>query len=256
MIPGQPESDLARPVVVWASAEPVAVCVALAAAGLIDGGAVDMHGRGREADRIVRFANATLWLSHEAAPDAQRWGRIVEVLDARSAGGPWEAAELPAQGAHDGPSLTSSWALAAIGWATVDHQRAALELGLGDTNARAPDRLLGADVAAGAQRAGSVEPLRPELLLLEPATEGRLAASLARFGEGPIALYFVRTGAPGDNSPGDITSTTDPPATDLDRLLGSARGLGPYGPQRLVLGPVAGPHVILVDTARAGTIAA
>ncbi|HEY0444472.1 MAG TPA: hypothetical protein VGC90_09635, partial [Candidatus Limnocylindrales bacterium] len=75
------------------------------------------------------------------------------------------------------------------GWATVelDRAEAALSTHASRSNpvrsALAPeDELLGA-------RCRFVRVGDSSLLLLEPSTEGRLAASLARFGEGPIALY-------------------------------------------------------------------
>lgn len=117
----------------------------------------------------------------------------------------------------------------AVGWATVDLERATVELAdaLGieaDRFQTAPDsQALGARclVAHDVLRDG-----RP-LAILEPATEGRLAASLARLGEGPAAIWIVastssRLGAPTD---------------------------GPFGPERLVLdGPAHGPHRLLVGS--------
>jgi len=70
------------------------------------------------------------------------------------------------------------------------------------------------------------------VVLLEPSAEGRLAATLARFGEGFVALYVV--------------------VPDLGRF-GAASGLelsregrGPFGRQRLVAGgPAWGAHLLL-----------
>ena len=90
------------------------------------------------------------------------------------------------------------------------------------------------------------------LVLSEPATEGRLAASLARDGEGPCALYLR-------------------PREGLDAWLAAARrrgtvlsraAAGPFGRSVLLPGGAAGgPHVILVTAtglssagAPAGTI--
>ena len=90
------------------------------------------------------------------------------------------------------------------------------------------------------------------MVLLEPSTEGRTAASLARDGEGPCALYMR-------------------PAVGLDAWLDAARGRGvtasshrdgPFGVQVLLAGSPAGPHVIVTEgrtpvsvAAEAGTIA-
>ncbi len=80
--------------------------------------------------------------------------------------------------------------LLGLGWGTVDLDRAADELateaGLDGTLARpAPD-----DEALGAM-ARRLDLADGPLLLLEPRTEGRLAASLARYGEGPVAIYLA-----------------------------------------------------------------
>ncbi len=80
--------------------------------------------------------------------------------------------------------------LAAVGWATVDGERAIAGLTGTEFRVADPDALLGArtwraDIGATA------------LLVLEPVTEGRLAAALARRGEGIVALYLATPGPPG-----------------------------------------------------------
>jgi hypothetical protein len=81
--------------------------------------------------------------------------------------------------------------LLAVGWATVDWERAAAELGQAALEPADPEPALGA--RAWRARTGSID-----LVLLEPSTEGRLAAFLARHGEGLAVLYLsVRTSAPG-----------------------------------------------------------
>jgi hypothetical protein len=80
----------------------------------------------------------------------------------------------------------------------------------------------------------------PSLVLLEPNTEGRLAASLARYGQEPVVSYM-----------------TAHVANDDILALAAAAGIamskaapGPLGTARLVLGgPAWGPHLILVDRA-------
>jgi hypothetical protein len=66
------------------------------------------------------------------------------------------------------------------------------------------------------------------LAILEPSTEGRLAAALARWDEGPLVAWY--------------TTTT--------RLDGQRVVLpGPFGPERLVGGdPLTGPHRLVVTT--------
>jgi len=130
----------------------------------------------------------------------------------------------------------------AVGWATVDLDRAEGELGgAGRTVSLPDDSLLGAHCRLVPVRAPG-----PPLVLLEPSTEGRLAASLARFGEGPIVLYLRI------------------PARTLARLrvVAPASGVhcsrparGPFGQSVVVLnGPPSGPHLIVTEAAAAGTI--
>jgi len=79
---------------------------------------------------------------------------------------------------------------AVIGWATVDVERAQrdlVEAGIvaSALTAEGTDLLLGAAVRRAASSVFGCP-----LLLLEPVTEGRLAATLARHGEGPCAIYL------------------------------------------------------------------
>lgn len=127
--------------------------------------------------------------------------------------------------------------LHAIGWATVDADRAAREL----------RRVLGLPeeepVALPAEGPLGARCLRlerdddgPALVLLEPTTEGRLAAALARRGEG-VAVAWV---APG------LDDTRLLARANLGGLVLSAVGRGPFGTERVVLGGRAwGPHLVL-----------
>ena len=120
-----------------------------------------------------------------------------------------------------------------VGWATVELDRAEVEvaraLGSGPTTVAVapPDRALGA-----ACRIVRVADGR-EVVLLEPSTEGRLAAALARHGEGSLATYLVVGGG----------------AVERARSAGFTLGSecdGPCGRQRLVhSGPRQGPFLIL-----------
>jgi hypothetical protein len=133
----------------------------------------------------------------------------------------------------------------AIGWATVELDRAAAELaatfGLGDDGFEPAQRstALGCicRIATGALPDGT------SLALLEPDTEGRLAASLARLGEGPTAAWL------------QVAETRL--AIDALRTAGitvSIQRGGPFGPERLIVGgPVHGPHRLLVGPST-GTI--
>ena len=130
----------------------------------------------------------------------------------------------------------------AIGWATVELERAAGELSHllspGSTFLEAPSSvILGARCRVGL--AADDPCLR--ILLLEPETEGRLAATLARSGEGWAATWAAdpaaggRVGAPaaGQRGARATLSTVRP---------------GPLGVERLVLGgPLTGPHRLVVE---------
>jgi hypothetical protein len=133
-----------------------------------------------------------------------------------------------------------------IGVATVDLDRAADALAAetsGDLRAvdLPPDDLLGATCrlvpAPGAM-----------VVLLEPNTEGRLAASLVRFDEGPVALYCRYHSGSLDQAAHAAARVGIP----LSHEAG-----GPFGRQRLVVGPAYGPHLVLTeaDPDPAGTIA-
>lgn len=89
-----------------------------------------------------------------------------------------------------------------IGWATVELERAARDLDAAFVRAGMPqaawtpgprDELLGASAWVSRDwwpTWSSDDP--PAIVLLEPDTEGRLAATLARFGESVGAIYVVR----------------------------------------------------------------
>ena len=233
-------TDLVR----WSSPRPEATVARLAAA--LGGDSQRVGGSLR-----VRLANAVV----EVVP-----GRRLE--DGRLAGGraaderlltpaglfdgarpgnreshePGEAGRLGLDAAGPG----SAWRLVALGWATVDLDRTAGEFGL-RVEPGPSDRLLGA-------RCGMV--VGPGVVLLEPATEGRLAASLARWGEGPIALYVAR----GQTGVGpDIDGWRE--ALRALELPTSAVARGPFGRSFLLAGgPPWGPHLVFCERRR-GTAA-
>ena len=131
-----------------------------------------------------------------------------------------------------------------IGWATVELERAAEDLTAAFVRAGMPqpawtpgprDDLLGASAWVSHEwwpTWGSDEP--PSLVLLEPDTEGRLAATLARFGEGVGAVYVAAR-------PDDGSGSIDP------ARLGRPAA-GPLGSGRLVLArPTWGPNVVVLD---------
>lgn len=129
--------------------------------------------------------------------------------------------------------------LVGIGWATVELERAARELGsqLGiDPGAWVPtprDALLG----ARAWSAPAPVDAGPAIVLLEPDTEGRLAATLVRFAEGVGAVYLR-----------DPVEGRSAPAAGSSHLRASAVAQSALGPARLVLaGPAWGPSVLLLE---------
>jgi hypothetical protein len=125
----------------------------------------------------------------------------------------------------------------AVMWATVDRDRIVAGLRL-PVEPLADDPSLGASV--GLVRPAGEHPIA----ILEPLTEGRLAATLARHGEGPAGEYVE---AP--VSLDEIWAA----ATRADLVLGRPVD-GPFGRSVLVLSrPVDGPHLVLVARP-AGTI--
>jgi hypothetical protein len=125
-------------------------------------------------------------------------------------------------------------------WATVDRDRAASAAG-GTADELPPDELLGAFatlIPSGDDEA--------PIVLLEPSTEGILAATLVRHGEGPAGRYVaVEDGGDWDR--------LGPSAAAAGITLSRAAE-GPFGRSRLITEPSrSGLHVVLVDR-RAGTI--
>ena len=189
------------------------------------------HGFEVGADGGIAFPSATIRI----ATGAGRTDRI-EVED----GAPGAPAKSPphANGIDD---------VVAIGWATVDRERFLADLGPGSNEELQRDAHLGAfairhrAAGPGHDEAGP----GPQVLVLEPDTEGRLVATLVRNAEGPAAIYFAagrgldafvtdarRRGAP--------VSTIQP---------------GPLGPSVVLLGgPPWGPHLIVVGRPPGGTI--
>jgi hypothetical protein len=128
----------------------------------------------------------------------------------------------------------------ARGWATVELERAEREVsqafaGHGSAVASdAPDD----DLLAARCRLLEFGRGSFRVILLEPSAEGRLAATLARFGEGFVALYVVVP---------DLDGLARAGSLDLSR-----EGRGPAGRQRLVAGgPAWGAHLLLIGNGAA-----
>ena len=167
-------------------------------------------------------------------------------LKAAVAAIPRERIEAALLAAADVPAARVAGARpSAIGWATVDLDRAAVEMAraLGLKTERFESAARSVALGSACRIAIGVLLDGGSLVLLEPDAEGRLAASLARFGEGPAVAWLQVEG----------------PATAADALRTagfavSAERDGPFGPERLIVdGPVHGPHRLLVGR-RPGTI--
>jgi hypothetical protein len=135
--------------------------------------------------------------------------------------------------------------LVAVGWATVETDRAVDELadalGIAPTSFQAapPSAALGAScLVLDVPLPGDVA-----LAVLEPATEGRIAAGLARWDEGPLVAWYAA--AEPESEPDGIGPARVAGASATSTASGR---VGPFGPERLVVGdPLTGPHRLLVD---------
>ncbi len=120
--------------------------------------------------------------------------------------------------------------------ATVELERALVEHGhtAAEAGAAVEEPLLGARVVvvdAGTEGA---------IALAEPITEARLAATLARHGEGVVGRYASL-------APGDTLAAFQRRAAALGIAVSRAVD-GPFGRAVLVLaGPVTGPHLVAVE---------
>jgi hypothetical protein len=123
--------------------------------------------------------------------------------------------------------------IVALGWATVDidavRHRIEADAGFGAFETAPRDEHLGARAVVHRPGEPSGEPIE---VLLEPDTEGRLAASLARHGEGFAAIWFgPRPDAPGA-APEGFGRVADGPLGPCRLLLGGP----PWGLSVLLLG--------------------
>jgi len=121
--------------------------------------------------------------------------------------------------------VPGSAVLVGVGWATVDTDRTLADL--------APDGDLTFGPALDEPALGASARVAwsggTAILVLEPSTEGRLAAALARRGEG-IACFYVAGSEPTGSS--RLTALGRP-----GRILAHDR---PWGPYVLLVDPVAG----------------
>ena len=128
-------------------------------------------------------------------------------------------------------------AVVAVIWATVDRDRIVAGLGLA-ADPLPNDQHLGASVVLVRHADGD------PIAILEPITEGRLTATLARHGEGPAGEYVESA----------IALDEIGPLTAASGVLASRPAEGPFGRSVIVpSSPPDGPHLVLVEST-AGTI--
>jgi hypothetical protein len=138
--------------------------------------------------------------------------------------------------------------LVALGWATVDLDRAAAAWPSLRWAGVPRDALVGARAQLGepvpvAEGRTAWHP-GYRLLLLEPDTEGRIAAALARHGEGPAGLYVAL--------PAAAIAAARPRLARLGVRV--VRGAGPFGPAVALAGPPpSGPTLVLLRLAGPAT---
>jgi hypothetical protein len=177
---------------------------------------------------------------------------------------PWERLLKALEAAAASPTARAAEATPiAIGWATVELDRAVAELAAAlDLQPAAFDpaprsAVLGCAclVVRGVLSGGT------SLAVLEPDTEGRLAGSLARLGEGPAAVWLQPASAAGeDTETPQRDGVADAAPGRVDAVLRAAgfavaaERSGPFGLERLIAdGAIQGPYRLLVRPP-AGTI--
>jgi hypothetical protein len=214
-------------VVEWVAADPSGLGIAL-------GEALHLPRPDRGSDRLAfRLRGGDLMIVRGRFDRDDRIDRVEVVPE--TGGGRHEAGRdgstAPDRGPGSGPARPvvpspGAVSLLAVGFATVDLDRGLSETAHRFGLQRDDFRWAGEDGWLGA-RTRTAEHAGLALIVLEPSTEGRLAAALARHGEGPIAVYV--------GVPGPASRTTRP---------------GPLGPAMLVHGPRAwGPFVLAIPDA-------
>jgi hypothetical protein len=166
-------------------------------------------------DRLeIVLGNAVIdVVAGEAGSAGGNSGERLALVEAPS---PWSR---PASATEDG---IQPLRLAAVAIATVEAERFASDRRLQLIPLHA-DRALGATCW--------FVPGATPIVLLEPNSEGRIAASLARFGEGPAAIYLSK-------------------GVDGAWREGRAAVRGPFGREYVVPGwPAWGPHVVVCEFA-------
>ena len=214
----------------WFSADPAALAARLRDAGLpVESG----EAMAERASAVARSRSAAVATPPPVARLRLVGGVVHLISGPARAGDRLELADgaaardAPAAPANDAPGAPAPGdrppRLVAVGWATVDVERVAGASGERTTEL-ARDRLLGARAVLLGE--GPV-------LLLEPDTEARIAATLARHGEGPAAIYLA-------DLPTTVDGRTVPGASSVTP--------GPFGRAVLLVPALLhGPHLIACD---------
>jgi hypothetical protein len=179
-----------------------------------------LFGLAVAADGRISFPSATIRLTSDPGRDDRL-----------------HVSDEPRQALPGDPRPSDGADVLAVGWATVDRDRvvaAAGAVGPAAAQALAADPHLGAFVV----RVGLTVPAR---LVIEPDREGRLAATLARLGEGPVAIYL-------STGPGGLAAFVA--GVRVRGAEVSATRPGPLGSSVVLLGgPIWGPHLVVVEAA-------
>ena len=187
----------------WARGRGLGELVTLAATG--------RRGRGRQRVDVSRGLRGQRARHHPLSPGRLRDRRLARAGPPARRVRPdaLDAIEAAVTAARE--RVPTSATPIGVGWATVELDRAARELGIAVAEAAA-DPALGAACRSAVLADGTV------LVLLEPSTEGRLAGTLARLGEGPHVTWWTWDDEPvGSGVPVAVHPTTP----------------GPLGPARL-----------------------
>jgi hypothetical protein len=176
----------------WLTADPAGTAMRLASTV---GGRVDVvpgdppDGGGR----VIPLVGGEIVVSTTDGPD-----RLLLESAPNAPGAPPEPSDAELERAI----LRGAPRLLGVGWASVDAGRAVPEVAAAFGLTREAFRPATPDAALGATAIVGRLP-RLAVAILEPSTEGRVAAALARSGEGPCAVY-VATSASGPSGPGPL----------------------------------------------------
>ena len=178
----------------------------------------------------TELLEVVLWRSEQAGDEPTAEGRLLfePVMQGGSSADDAHDPDLAAARQQSPSSVT----LAAVIWATVDLERAEAELALWLEPLANPAPLTDEPHLGARGRVRTTTGLPGgRLVLLEPTSEGALAASLARDSEGPCGLYVL--GAPMPLGSGGPARRHDGPIGASVRLRTAVRA----GPHLLLLVP-------------------